>query len=964
MKPNSLTLTFLLVLGLAAAFASGHTSEFGPDMNRTTDTMSVSKALAPTRLSATSTASSTSDPRLALGFASGCGGLALCAVSQAEARGAVALKNLRCEYRENPLGIDSLQPRLSWIITADDAAGSSTPARGVRQSAYHVLVASSLDLLARDQGDLWNSGKVATDQSIQVEYAGKPLATRQQSFWKVRVWDQNGLQSPWSEPASWTMGILDPADWKGQWIKAAQANSPRLPLFRKAFNVAKPLRRAELFICGLGCMEVRVNGALADDSVFEPGWTLYSKTCLYRVYDLTSRVTSGENVLGVMLGNGMYNVKGGRYTKFTGSFGPPKLRAQLHLDYADGTGEVLATDPTWVTAPGPITFSCVYGGEDYDARLEIAGWDKPGFPVDATWKAGAVATVPGGKLAGSTHSAPPVKVEKVLPVVNKIRLKPGVWVYDLGQNCSMQPRITVKGVAGAKISILTGERFEHGKFIGACDQLMSFNYTLRGGEAAETWAPRFCYAGTRYLQIEGAAAAGEATDGQMPVVLAVDGRFVCGSARPVGEFACSNETFNRTLEIIHWAIRSNMMSILTDCPHREKLGWLEQVHLVGPSLMYGYDLSTLLSKMAADMADSQEESGLVPDIAPEFVKFEGGFRDSPEWGSAYVLVPWNCYQWYGDVEILRRHYAGMQRYVAYLGSKAKGHILSHGLADWFALDQTSTESTATAFYYLDLRVLEQTARLLGKSADTGRYARLAADVQAAYNARLLKNGSYGSQTANALPVAMGITPSADAPGVLEAIVTDIRKRGNSLTSGDVGYRYLLRALARNGRSDVILDMNSRSDKPGYAMILAKGNTSLTEPWDGGPSASSNHFMLGHIMEWFFADLAGIQCDPAAPAYRRICIKPQVVGDLTWVYANYDCPYGRIVSQWKRDGDKLTMDVIIPPNTTAMVFVPAKNGAAVTEGGKPAGQAAGVRFVKFERDRAIFEIGSGEYHFAS
>ncbi len=385
-----------------------------------------------------------------------------------------------------------------------------------------------------------------------------------------------------------------------------------------------------------------------------------------------------------------------------------------------------------------------------------------------------------------------MKVIKELPVVNKIRLRPGVWVYDLGQNCSMQPNITVKGPAGSRITIRTGERFEHGEFIGACDKLMSFNYTLRGDEAAETWAPRFCYAGARFLQIEGARAAGETSDGQMPVVLAVEGRFVCGSARPAGEFACSNETFNRTLEIIHWAIRSNMMSILTDCPHREKLGWLEQVHLVGPSLMYGYDLSTLLSKMTADMADSQEASGLVPDIAPEYVKFEGGFRDSPEWGSAFVLVPWNCYQWYGDVEILRRHYPGMQRYVAYLGSKAKDHILSHGLADWFALDPTSAESTATAFYYLDLRVLEKTARLLGKPADANRYAQLAADVQAAYNARLFKNGSYGSQTANALPLAMGMTPPANVPGVLEAIVTDIRKRGNSLTSGDVGYRYLLR----------------------------------------------------------------------------------------------------------------------------------------------------------------------------
>ena len=437
-----------------------------------------------------------------------------------------------------------------------------------------------------------------------------------------------------------------------------------------------------------------------------------------------------------------------------------------------------------------------------------------------------------------------------------------------------------------------------------------------------------------------------------------------GSAEPAGEFSCSNELFNRTLKIIRWAIRSNMMSILTDCPHREKLGWLEQVHLVGPSLMYGYDLATLLTKMEGDMADSQRENGLMPSIAPEYVKFNGGFVDSPEWGSACVLVPWNVYQWYGDQEILRRSYPVMRRYLAYLDSKAKGHILSHGLADWYALDSTSQEATATAFYYLDLLVMEKTARLLGITADAELYAKQAEAVRAAYNAKLFKNGSYGSQTANALPLAMGIVEPANGPAVLNAIIADIRKRDNSLTSGDVGYRYLLRALADHGRSDVIFDMNSRSDKPGYGMILAKGNTSLTEPWDGSPRSSSNHFMLGHIVEWFFADLAGIQYDPAVPAFRRIIIKPQPVGDLTWVTLHYDSPYGRIVSNWKRDGDKLTMDVAIPVNTTATVFVPAKDAVGVTESGTPASNAEGVKLLRLENNAAVYAVGSGTYRFQS
>ena len=897
---------------------------------------------------------------------------------------AAEVTNLRCEYRENPLGIDVEKPRLSWKLET----GNRKPERGIRQAAYQVLVASTPELLAQDKGDLWDSGKVASDQSIQVEYAGKPMESRMRCYWKVRVWitssrfgvlsssfqtknqepgTKNQEPSAWSQPAFWTMGLLHPADWKGKWItrvKAGQEAGDNLPLFRKSFTVAKAVRRAELFISALGCGEVRINGAPADDSVFEPGWTLYSKTCLYRTCDISSRIVRGENVLGVMLGNGMYNVKPGRYTKFQGSFGPPKLIAQIHLDYADGSSEVLASDASWLTAQGPITFSGVYGGEDYDARLESPGWDKPGFVADAAWRPAAVTEGPGGKLAGSSRSAPPVKVMQGLPVAAKTRLKPGVWLYDMGQNCSMMPKITVKGPAGSKITILTGERFEGGRFVGACDRIMSFNYTLKGGATPETWVPRFCYAGARYLQIEGAEAVGETTDGATPVVLSVEGLFVSGSADPVGEFSCSNELFNRTLKIIRWAIHSNMMSILTDCPHREKLGWLEQVHLVGPSLMYGYDLATLLTKMEGDMADSQRENGLMPDLAPEYLKCTGGFLDSPEWGSACVLVPWNVYQWYGDVEVLRRNYGVMQRYVAYLDSKAKGHILSHGLADWYGLDRTSPEATATAFYYLDTVVMEKTARLLGKTEDAERYAKQAAEVRAAYNAKLFKNGSYGSQTANALPLAMGIVEPANAPAVLDAIIADIRKRDNSLTSGDVGYRYLLRALAGAGRSDVIFDMNSRSDKPGYGMILAKGNTSLTEPWDGSPRSSSNHFMLGHIMEWFFADLAGIQYDPSVPGFKKIVIRPAIIGDLKWVKGRYDSIHGRIVSDWTREGGKLTMDITIPPNTTATVFVPAKAAAGVTESGKPAAQAEGVKFLRMENNAAVYAVGSGTYQFQS
>jgi alpha-L-rhamnosidase len=715
-----------------------------------------------------------------------------------------------------------------------------------------------------------------------------------------------------------------------------------------------------VYVCGLGQFELRLNGRKVGDDVLAPGWTNYRKTCLYSAYDVTGQLARGANAIGVMLGNGMYNVPGGRYTKFTGSFGPTKMILQLHVEYADGTSSVVASDNSWTWALSPVVFSCTYGGEDYDARREMPGWDTPGFTQDTAWRKAVEVPGPGGRLVCMSQSAPPIKVLQTFDAAPPVILGPGISMYDLGQNGSFLPRITVQGPPGARVKIETGERWENGKFSGACDEMASFNYTLRGSGQPENWAPRFTYAGARYLRVT--CSAPEGSDGQLPKVLKVQGDFITSSSAEAGSFESSSELFNGTDRIIRWAIRSNMMSILTDCPHREKLGWLEQVYLVGPSLIYSYDIQCLLIKMAGDMADAQLADGLVPDIAPEYTVFKDGFRDSPEWGSSSVLTPWMIYQSYGDSEILSRHYETMARYVAYLESKANANILTHGLGDWYGLAGSKSGATATAVYFLDLKVMENAAKVLDKTADAQNYAAKAEVVRQAYNKLLFANGSYGGQTDNAMPLAMGIAEASDRPAALQSLIADIRNRGNALTAGDIGYRFLLRALAQEGRSDVIYDMSTGADKPGYAMILAKGNTALTEPWDGSGSASSNHFMLGHIMEWFYADLAGIQA--GAPGFKRILIKPQPVGDISWVKAHYDSPYGRIASNWTRDEQKLTMNVTIPPNTTATVYVPAKDAAVVTESGKPASDVAGVKFMGMENNAAVYEVASGTYQFQS
>jgi len=558
---------------------------------------------------------------------------------------------------------------------------------------------------------------------------------------------------------------------------------------------------------------------------------------------------------------------------------------------------------------------------------------------------------PGGELKGLSCAAPPIRTYDVL---KSVKLTDNV--FDLGQNASLMPRLTVKGPAGASVKITPSELLKPSGELNddMCKEQAYWHYTL-AGTGTETYFPKFFYRGARYLKVECAGGA-ELVD--------IEGVVVHSSAEPVGEFSCSNELFNRIRTLVRWAQRSNMMSVLTDCPHREKLGWLEQYHLNGPALRYGFNLATLFTKAMNDMADSQLENGLVPNIAPEYMKCTGAFRDSPEWGSSSVLVPWQQYEFDGDLTLLRRYYDMMQRYIAYLGSQAKNHILEQGLGDWYdiapngpgASHNTPKALSATAIYYEDVTVMTQVAKLLGRDDDVRRYEELAGEIRLAFHAKFPELPA--SQTGRAMPLVVGLVEPAQRQAVLDALVRDVEQKG--LTSGEVGYRYLLRALADGGRSDVIFAMNNQSDKPGYGYQLRLGKTSLTEGWNGG--SSQNHFMSGQIMEWFYHDLAGIQS--AQPGFKAITIKPAIVGDLTWVKSHYDSPYGRIVSNWKRDGNKLSMDVTIPGNTTATVFVPAKDAAAVTESGKPADKADGVKFLRMENNVAVYAVGSGTYQFQS
>jgi len=894
---------------------------------------------------------------------------------------------LRCEFAENPVGVESLHPRLSWILQA-----TGEGRRGLRQTAYEILVASSSVLLAKDQSDAWDSGRVASPDFIQIEYRGKPPQSTLSYFWKVRVWDQDGHASAWSQPTTWTMGLLAPSDWKAKWIAAepdsgksgpgvpsvsnraapAEAAHP-LPIFRHEFHLARAPQRAAVYVSGLGQYELRLNGEKVSDDVLTPGWTDYRKRVLYNSYDVTSLLKSGGNAFGVLLGNGMYNVPKtpGRYTKFNGSFGEPKLILQLHVTYADGSEQVVASDASWKTTAGPITFSNTYGGEDYDARRQQPGWDARGFD-DSSWASALEVAGPGGKLV--SQRIPPIKVMQTYPAARITEPEPGVLVYDLGQNFSGRPEIKVTGPAGSTVRLIPGELLDAN---GLVTQRSSggptwFSYTLRGS-GEETWHPRFTYYGFRYVQVEGARGTSDPSKGNV-LLLSLTGQFTHLSAEVDGKFSSSDKLLDGIHKLIDAAILSNMQSVLTDCPHREKLGWLEESHLLASSIMYNYGVARLYEKIANDMADAQHADGFVADIAPEYVVFEKGFLDSPEWGSASVLGPWIAYQHYGDQGILADHYSLMKSYVDYLTGRAKDHIISYGLGDWYDIGPkepgesqlTSRGITATAIYYLDLTVVQKVALLLGKPSDAAAYGKLAEEVRDAFNKNFFHPDSnqydQGSQTADAMPLAAGLVPEEKRHAVLESLVRDIRKHNNHVTAGDIGFHFVVEALTQGGRSDVLFDMLSRTDSPSYGYQLQRGATSLTEAWDTNPHSSQNHFMLGHAEEWFYRGLAGIDFDLSRAKDEQIVIKPFLPSNVASAEASYESVLGKIVSSWKKSAGSVTLEVTIPAGATAKVVLPTTNPEAVRESGVPWEKASGVHTLNSADGALACEVSSGVYHF--
>jgi alpha-L-rhamnosidase len=754
-----------------------------------------------------------------------------------------------------------------------------------------------------------------------------------------------------------------------------------MPVFRREFVLKEKPAEAVLRIVGLGQWQATLADTdgtqLVEPEGLHGDWTDYRKTVTYDTVDVTSMMGAGKTVLAVMLGNGMYNVqrtalagvppRGTRYTKFAGSFGAPKMIAELDVRYPDGSSETIATDATWKAERGPVVFDSTYGGEDYDARREQRGWETAGFD-DASWSTAQVVDRPGGELVPSI--APMVGEHERYAPVKQTDVGSGRVVYDLGQNFAGVVRVQVKGPAGAILRLTPGELLNPD---GTVSQAtfhgpMWWSYTLRGDAEGETWRPLFGYGGFRYVQVEwrpGMAVAKADVARPVGELVSLVGISQHSNSTVVGSFASSNEMLNRIHALIVAAMHNNEVSLLTDCPEREKLGWLEQTHLLAASLMFNSDLQTLFKAQDRNMVDAQWADGIVPTIAPQYTHFgpkNAVFDDSPEWGSASVLEPWWAYRYYGDKAELERDYPMMQRYVKALEAKAVDGIVAYGLGDWYDIGpgapgfekNTSLGVTATLMLYEDAVAMERIARLLGRDEDARSYGSLAKSTAQAFNHKFWdeKDGWYdrGSQTANAMPLALGVVPPERRVQVLEHLVADIHAHQDHVTTGEVGYPYLLRALAEGGHDDVILAMMLRKDPPSYGSQLQAGATSLTEAWDANPHSSQDHFMLGAAEEWFYRRLGGMDIDLSREdSAERLTVRPIAVKGVDWVRCGFDSKLGQIESDWNRAGGVVTYTVRVPVQATVVL---------------PPGAVAARKQAKLLRSRgqASFRVEAGTWVF--
>ena len=876
------------------------------------------------------------------------------------------VKELVCEYHSNPLGIDVVQPRLSWKLFSSE--------NKVMQVAYEIRVADSPAKL-KSKNLIWSTGKVNSSQSVNVVYGGTDLISMQRLYWQVRVWDNKNKATAWSEPASWEMGILDTDLWKASWITSdVDKNSKELrpsPYVRKEFSSEKKISSARVYVTALGLYELFLNGQKVSTDLFTPGWTSYKNRIQYQTYDVTS-LLKGKNTIGAILGDGWY--RGNIGWGGNNYFGKKQaLLCQLQINYTDGTSETILSDDSWKVAAGPILFSDIYNGESYDAGKEMPGWAKSGFD-DSKW----------GKVSILDHSkkmliAPQGEVVKAIEEIKPIKIlttPKGETVFDMGQNMVGWVKLTVNGKKGDQVTLKFAEVLDKdGNFY--TDNLRKAKSTdvyILKGEGEEVFEPHFTFHGFRFLKLEGLPAA--------PTLDQVTGIVIHSDMTPTGSFACSDPMINQLQHNIQWGQKGNFLDIPTDCPQRdERLGWTGDAQVFSMTAAFNFDVAPFYTKWMRDVAADQLPDGLVPHVIPDVLNGEGG---STAWADVAVIVPWTTYLSYGDKRILEVQYPSMKGWVEYMKSRAGDDNLWIGdnhFGDWLAFATTNSDYPgattekdliATAYYSYSSGLLAKIAAIIGNNDDAKKYAQLSNDIKKAFQKEFVTPAGRlvsHTQTAYSLALAFDLLPEDLIPKAAKYLADDVKKMGH-LTTGFVGTPLLCKTLSAHGYDDLAFMLLNRKDYPSWLYPVTQGATTIWERWDGQKPDGSfqdvgmnsfNHYAYGAIGEWLYQYVAGINIDPEHPGYKHILLAPHVGGGLTNANAEFESLYGKIKSAWKLDGEEFIYEVTIPVNTTATLLLPNANKEQLTLNEKPIHAKLGESVQQLANNLKL-ELGSGNYVF--
>lgn len=872
-------------------------------------------------------------------------------------------ESLTCNYLTSPLAVETECPLFSFKCQLEK--------NGDTMSAYRIMVSTNKDV----DGDMWDSGKVQSDSTIHIKYSGKKLEAGCEYYWKAMVWDGDDNASDWSGSALFRMGI-DEDDWQGKWISIAdipvmmgggQGDGLPAPMLRKSFKIDKPVKSAYIQICGLGYYDLWLNGEKVGDLVLDPAPTKFDETALYQTYDVTDSLNNGENAVGVILGDGWYNC----FTEEVWCFdkaswrGYPRLLLQLDVELVSGEKITVASDNTWKAATGAITFNGLRNGENYDARLEHDGWSEPSFD-DEEWKDVTVVRSPGGFIR-SQQMTPIRKIMEIKPI-SVTQVMNNVWVFDVGQNMSGWARIKMAGRSGQTLTIRYSEKIHENSeldrgnidcFIKTFD-FQTDRYTFKG-DGIEEWEPRFTYHGFRYIEVSG-----------------VEHEFTCDDLTAIvvhtdferrGEFSCSNELLNSIQKCAHWATVSNYHGIPTDCPHREKNGWTGDASLSCEQVLYNYNATTAYRKWLYDFKDVQRNNGELPGIIPTSA-WGYNWGNGPAWDSALILIPWYMYLYRGDKQILCDMYENMKRYIKFIKSMAIDNIVDFGLGDWCPPEgnenlKTPSVMTDTGYYHIDCEVMSKVAKVLGKEKDSRYFSDLASDIKKAYNERFVdvvkdKVGT-NSQTSFATTLYQELAEDNDKEKILEMLVDEVENCDDHIDCGILGTKYVMHTLADMDRCDVAYKIASQDTYPSWGNWIRRGATTLWEDWDG--RSSQNHHMYSDISAWFYKGLAGINPDENAPGFKHFYIKPNPVGDLTWVDAWHDSLYGRIEVNWKLD-EMFHLDVTIPANTTATIALPKEYSRDIKVDGVALESHQLATILGVKNSRYEFILPAGRYNITS